>query len=182
MWFTIYDNSAKYWAENFLEVSEKRNDSTNTKNACDAIEYELKRSVKLKSLSDYYNLRNSLIRKLKTSQQINYSDLINGLFDDYVPDEAELNMDAIKQKFLELPEKKNFDRQFNSVPSAIKKRCKLNFKVTPSIDLKINESIGNYRESVVSTTDSQGKKYLLIECREDKTYEAFKEKRGILLN
>lgn len=166
------DNDAKYWAEQFLELSEKRNDQTNTVNAMEAIDVELKRRVMKASRRDFYNIRNTLIQTLKSPQVIHYEDLVEILIGRYQPDEPSLKMEELKAVLLALPEKKNFDRQFNTVPDAIKKRRKLRFPVTGAIELTVEEGVGNYRDSI-RAIDSAGKKYLQIECHNPDTYNLF---------
>lgn len=170
------DNDAKYWAIRFLELAEERSDQTNTSAAFNAIEMELKRKVKKHSERDYYNLRNTLIHTLKTPRQVNYSEFVDLLVSDYQPDEPTLDMAQLKNTLLELPDKKNFDRQFNTVPDAIKKRRRLKFPVTVGIELSISEDTENYRDSIIAKTDDQGARFLKISCRENSTYELFRER------
>lgn len=167
------DNEAKYWAQQFLELNEKRNDHTNTVSAFDAIEIELKRRVRRQSERDYYYLRNALIQTLKCKQQINYEDMIDSLVGHYQADEPELKMNELKNVLLALPEKKNFDRQFITVPDAIKKRRKLKFPVTNAIELSIEEGTANYRDTITAVELTGGKKYLQIECHYPDTYNLF---------
>lgn len=170
------DNDAKYWAIQFLELTAERSDQTNTSAAFNAIEMELKRKVKKHSERDYYNLRNTLIHSMKTPQQVNYPEFVNTLVGAYQPDEPVLNMAQLQTALLELPEKKNFDRQFNTVPDAIKKRRRLKFPITTGIELSISEDTENYRDSITANTDEHGARYLQIACRENSTYELFRER------
>lgn len=170
------DNDAKYWAVQFLELTEERNDKTNTSVAFNAIEMELKRKVKKHSERDYYNLRNTLIHSMKTPQQLNYPEFVNALVGTYQPDEPTLNMEKLQTALLELPKKKNFDKQFNTVPDAIKKHRRLKLPVTTGIELSISEETKNYRDSITATTDASGARYLKIACRENSTYELFCER------
>ncbi|MEG2483661.1 MAG: hypothetical protein RR964_09645 [Lachnospiraceae bacterium] len=170
------DNDAKYWAVRFLELAEERSDQTNTTAVFNAVEMELKRKVKKLSERDYYNLRNTLIHTLKTPQQVNYGEFVNLLVGAYQPDDPSLNMEKLKNTLLELPDKKNFDRQFYTVPDAIKKRKRLKFPITTGIELSIAEDTENYRDSIVAKTDNQGARYLQISCRENSTYDLFREK------
>lgn len=170
------DNNAKYWALQFLELTEERSDQTNTSAAFNAIEMELKRKVKRHSERDYYNLRNTLIHSMKTPQQVNYPEFINALVGTYQPDEPILNMAQLQTVLLELPEKKNFDRQFNTVPDAIKKHRRLKFPVTTGIELSISEDAENYRDSIAAKTDEWGARYIQIVCYENSTYELFEQR------
>lgn len=167
------DNEAKYWAQQFLELTEKRNDQTNTVSAFEAIEIELKRRVRRESERDYYYLRNAVISTLKSRQQINYIEMIEKLVGEYQPDEPSLKMAELKTALLALPDKRKFDRQFISVPDAIKKRRRLKFPVTNAIELSIEEGKANYRDTVKAVELDGGKKYLQIECHYPDTYNLF---------
>lgn len=167
------DNEAKYWAHQFLELSEKRDDQTNTSSALEAIEIELKRRVRKQSERDYYNLRNTVIKILKTPQLINYVDMIGELVGQYQPDAPELNMQELKSVLLTLPEKKQFDRQFMAIPDAVKKRRRLKFPVTNAIELSIEEGNSNYRDAVKAVELAGGKRCLQIECHVPETYNLF---------
>ncbi|MBR0596450.1 nucleoid-associated protein [Sinanaerobacter chloroacetimidivorans] len=169
------DNDAKYWATQFLELNEERSDQTNTSTAFNAMEMELKRKVKKQSERDYYNLRNTLIHTMKTPQQINYSEFVNALVGGYQPDKADLDLTKLQAALLELPEKKNFDRQFNTIPDAIKKRRRLKFPVTTGIELSIAEDVENYRDAITAKTHTNGSRYIEIACEENSTYELFCE-------
>jgi hypothetical protein len=170
------DNDAKYWANQFLELSEKRDDRTNTSSAFNAVEMELKRRVKKKSERDYYILRDALTQNMKIPHQVNYPDLINSLVGDYQPDEPNLDIEQLKTALLELPEKKEFDRLFNAVPGAITKRRRLKFPISTGIELNVSETAENYRDSITAYTDDIGARYLQIACCDNSTYEIFENR------
>jgi hypothetical protein len=167
------DNDAKYWANQYLELSEKRDDRTNTSSAFNAVEMELKRRVKKKSGRDYYILRDTLTQNMKIPHQVNYPELINSLVGDYQPDEPNLNIEQLKTALLELPDKKEFDRLFNTVPDVITKRRRLKFPLSTGIELNISEAAENYRDSITAYTDDNGARYLQIACSDNSTYEVF---------
>lgn len=167
------DNDAKYWAQHFLELSEKRNDSTNTKTVCDAVELLLKRHVRSQSDQDYYILKNSLIQTLKTPQLVNYYDMIEKLVGKYQPAKEDLNMDGLKKALQDLPGKGTFDCQFMTVPGAVSKHRRIKFPITNAIELSIEEGVSNYYDSVTAVELTGGKKCLQIECHNDRTYNMF---------
>ena len=49
------NTGAQYWTKDFLEVKEANSDKVNTEEVLKIVNQELKRSVKKKSLYDYYN-------------------------------------------------------------------------------------------------------------------------------
>lgn len=165
------DNEARYWAREFLEVEEEKSDETNTKCAFEAIDRELRLSLKKDHPRDYYILRNSVIQTMKTPQTINYN--INGLIGGYVPEDENVNTSLIQTRLLKLPEKKNFDTQFTTVPRAIVARKKLKFAPAEGIEINIDGSIDDYRNAIVAGVDENQKRILMVRCSDEATYKAF---------
>lgn len=170
------DNSAKYWPNQFLELSEKRDDKTNTLSMLKAVSAQLGRSVKNHSERDYYILRDSLMQAMKTSQQINYVEFIDNLVGSYQADDSSIDMGQVRSKLLELPAKKNFDTQFNTVPDAVVNKQSIKFKVTNGVELRINEGEASYREKILGKTRTNGVRYLEIECTDSDTFAVFEDK------
>lgn len=168
------DNEAKYWAISFLELDETRTDEKNTEIVFDAVEHALKRKVKPESERDYYLLRNALIKTLKTAQRINYPDFVESLIGGYRPEKDDLDLRPVRAVLSELPEKKGFDRQFNTVPEMIKKRRKLNFPIMQGIEISLTGEVNNFKESVVAFEDETGTRYIRIICSDSRTYQIFK--------
>lgn len=123
------DTDAKYWATHFLELTEKRNDHTNTYAAVNAMDISLKRTVKRVSEKDYYLLRNSLIQRFKVRHLVNYAELVDELLDGYFPEDSALDIGKVKKSLLELTEKNKFDTQFYADPTAVNKRSYSKFTV-----------------------------------------------------
>ena len=157
------NNSSKYWTDKFLEVQEKKSDETNTREVFEAVQSVLRK-----------NVRNALIQKMKTPQQVNYGQMIDDLVGNYIPDAENLNINTIKEKLLELPETKSFDTQFNTIPTVIKER-KRTEKYLPSagIELILVGAIEDFEHVITSETVDGGRRYLKIRCDDNKTYEAF---------
>lgn len=70
------------------------------------------------------------------------------LLDDPVDIDAAKVAD-IREKILQLPEKKGFDRQFNSAPKTINARIRKTYEVNDGIQLKITDAIENLNETIV---------------------------------
>lgn len=168
------EKEVKYWPESFLELEEMLSDENNTKRAFKYIEDTLRSNLKKAAPSDYTILRNSIIGQLKSAQHIDYNDMIDNIFDNYVPTDVLLDkVNAIRSKLLSLPEDKNFDRQFVSIPSAINARIKDIYKINNNIDLKINGYVGDIKETIKSIEDNDGKRYLKIRTDNEETYKSF---------
>ena len=168
------NNSSKYWTDKFLEVQEIKSDETNTREVFDAVQSVLRKNVRKQSERDYLILRNALIQKMKTPQQVNYGQMIDDLVGSYIPDVESLDINTIKEKLLELPETKTFDTQFNTIPAVIKERKRIE-KYLPSagIELILVGAIEDFEHVITSETIDGGRRYLKIRCDDNKTYEAF---------
>lgn len=169
------DGTAKYWHNDFLELDEMVDDESNTKKAFKSIEEVLSRRVKSTAPSDYIVLRNTIVGYLKRPQHIDYNNMINSVFDQYQPtDLTTTDISAIKNKLLELPEKKKFDHQFNSVPTAINARIRKVYKVNQGIEIKISDYIGDIKETIKSIEEPNGARYIQIRTNDDNTFDTFK--------
>lgn len=170
------DTDAKYWATRFLELTEQRNDHTNTHAAVNYMDISLKRTVKKISEKDYYLLRNSMIQRFKVPHLVNYAELVSELLDGYVPEEPALNIDKVRNSLLELPEKKKFDTQFYADPTAVSNRSYTKFTVNEGIELRVSDELTNIDQYICSKDDGNGRRFLEIECQDDKTFKFFKER------
>lgn len=171
------DNEAKYWANDFLELKEMLSDEVNTDIVFKEVERVFKDKIKKKSLSDYTVLRNSLIGKLKTSNHIDYNLMIKDLIDNYTPDDKDKLtkevMNDVKEKLEKLPQSKSFDLQFNPVPSAIKAKIRSKYKVSPGIEIKVDDFIKDIKSVISSLEDSDGERFLKIKTTDKSTFDAF---------
>lgn len=169
------DTDAKYWATRFLELTEKRNDYNNTQAAANYMGISLRRTVKKISEKDYYLLKNSLIQRLRVPHLVNYAELVSELLDGYVPEEPALDIDKVRSSLLELPEKKNFDTQFNADPAAVSKRSYTKFTVNEGIELRVSDET-NPDQYIHSKHDGNGRRFLEIECQDERTFGFFKSR------
>lgn len=166
------NNSAKYWAADFLEVREAKTDAVNTKAVLHATDMVL-RSVKETSLQDYYNLRNTVVHELQSEQIINYPDMVSNLLDTYEPASDKINVADIKEKMLSAREKGGFDSQFHTDPKSIKGSGKITISVSPSIDVRVKEGIPNWEASFLVHEKANGRTFLMIRCNDQKTLSSF---------
>lgn len=168
------DNAAKYWADSFLEVDEKRSDSTNTRVVFSSLEKALGRYVKNKSECDYTILRNTLIGEMKKPRQINYDEFVDELVLDYQPENPNLNMQEVRTKLLDLGNKNNFDKQFQTDPSEVKARRRNKYKPIAGVEISIIGEVEDLKRDICSKEDDEKGRYLEIRCTDDQTFEAFK--------
>ena len=168
------DNSAKYWADNFLELDEVSSDEKNTEKAFKHIEKILSNNVKKTAFSDYVILRNAVVSKLKTPQLINYNEMIESIFSDYSPEVMSTeDLVKVKGKLLD-PEKIKFDSQFHTAPNAIKAKIKKSYRVNNGIEINITGAVDEIRNTIRSVEEEGGTRYIKIRTNDEETYNAFK--------
>ena len=168
------NTDAKYWTEKFLEIKEEKSDSYNTKVVLQTIENELQQ-IKEKSPKDYYILRNAVVQKLQSEQEIDYNEMIESLLGTYCAQNKEINIQIIKTKLLNAPQEKNFDTQFHSVPETIKKKTPTKIAVSPIIDITIKGGVDNWEKDFLVKRKSSGKKYLMIRCDDESVLKIFSD-------
>ena len=134
---------------------------------------ELRRSVKGKSLYDYYNLKNSLNHALQSDQLINYPDLIGSLFDAYQPTEPSVNKEEIKTRLLDKADSGRFDTQFHADPSVVNKNSRTKYRVNKYVNLMVLEAQPDRRRMINAEKRITGEKVLVISCDDNDTFMSF---------
>ncbi len=173
----VYSNTvAKYWYDNFLELDQVVSDEVNTDKAFRAIESTLNRNVKNIAPRDHTLLRNTMITYFRSNDFIDYNSMINNTFENYHPVELEQEkLDKVIEKLRELPEKHNFDMQFNTVSSAINARIRKVYDVCHGIQLKITDAIDDFDGTIKAYRDTDGNRYIRIKTDNDLTFRRFSD-------
>jgi len=166
------NTQAKYWTESFLEVDEAKTNTTNTQAVMKAVDKVLN-PLRETAPIDCMRLKNAAIHKLQSEQTINFPDMVGELLDHYSPYEESLDTIALKEKMLALTQEGKFDTQFHTDPRAIKNLKKVKIPVSPSVDVLIREAQDNWEEDFLIHEKSNGKKYLMIRCVDEKTLRKF---------
>ena len=171
----VYSNTvAKYWYDNFLELEEVVSDEVNTNKAFRAIESTLNRNVKNIAPRDHTILRNSLIAYFKSNNYIDYDTMVQSTLENYQPTELDQDkMDKVIEKIKELPDKHNFDKQFNTVSSAISARIRKVYDVCHGVQLKITDAIDDFDDTIQAYRDTDGNRYIKIKTDNDLTFRRF---------
>lgn len=171
----VYSNTvAKYWYDNFLELDQVVSDEVNTDKAFRAIESTLNRNVKNIAPRDHTLLRNTLITYFRSNDFIDYDTMITNTVENYHPVELEQEkLEKVIEKLRELPEKHNFDNQFNTVSSAINARIRKVYDVCHGVQLKITDAIDDFDDTIKAYRDNDGNKYIRIKTDNDLTYRRF---------
>lgn len=174
----VYSNTvAKYWSDAFLELDKVVSDEVNTDRAFRAIDSTLNRSVKNIAPRDYTLLRNAFIVYFKSNDFIDYDSMMQTALTNYQPVElGQEKMGKLIEKIYELPQKHNFDRQFNTVPSVINARIKKIYDVCQGVQLKITDAVDDINGTIKAYRDSDGNRYIRIKTDNELTYEIFSDK------
>ena len=170
------DTKAQYWSKRFLELEELNSDEKNTELAFSAIDSTLNSKRNGIKGPDYTLIRNGIVLYMKNNEHIDFKDMIEEIVGNYQPigdgvTKEEIN--ELKEKLLELPEKKHFDSQFNAVSSAVNARCKKVFAINTGIELKVSREIEDLSNTIVSYEEN-GARYIRIRTNNDETYNKFK--------
>jgi len=153
---------SQYWWQEFLEAEELHSAEKNTLLAFDAIDKELRKTVRKKSKSDFWTLRNAVISYFRTSESCTFDRLIDVVFKDYQPDSPDLKMDGFISKVKEMPNKYNFDSQFDIAPSAIKAKIHRQIKLAENLELKFTGEVQGLNALIDAGELDNGRKFIRI--------------------
>ncbi|WP_339065532.1 hypothetical protein [Teredinibacter turnerae] len=153
---------SQYWWQDFLETEEIHSSEKNTLTAFNAIDRELHKTVRKKSKSDFWTLRNAVISYFRTNDSCTFENLIETVFDGYQPDSPELKIDDLISKVKELPNKHKFDSQFEISTSSIKARINNQIKLAENLELKFTGEVQNLSSLIDTGELDDGRKYLRI--------------------
>lgn len=175
----IYSNTAaKYWWSDFLELTPVTDDEHNTQAAFKAIDSTINRMIKDMAPFDHTIIRNTFVSHFKTSDHLDYDSMVHEVMDSYVPtDLPQEKLTALRDRLLELPDERKFDRQFTPVPSAITARIKKVYDVYHGIKLQITDEIDHIEDVVTATRESDGTQYIKIKTTENATFLRFYNRR-----
>lgn len=168
------DNKAKYWSDSFLELEESVTDEKNTSNAFKYIDGFLNRNIKGKSISDYTYLRNSVIVYFRTHEYFDYYKMIEDVFENYYPAELEIELYKKSLDKIKTVPKNLFDTQFNPVLTAINAKIRKIYPVNSNVDIVLKNGVEDLANTITSTEEVNGDRYLKIKVTDIRTYESFK--------
>ncbi len=175
----IYSNTAaKYWWSDFLELAPVKDDEHNTQAAFKAIDSTINRIIKDMAPFDHTIIRNAFVSHFKTSDHLDYDRMVHEVMDNYVPtDFPQEKLVALRDRLLELPDERKFDRQFTPVASAIAARIKKVYDIYPGIKLQISGEIDHIENIISAGRDSNGSLYIKIKTTDNVTFQRFYNKR-----
>jgi hypothetical protein len=161
---TVYDINlrlAEYWWKDFLQLEEERSDERNTERAFYAFEHLLATQVLPKSKADYTYLRNDLVSHFRTRKSFKYKKAVDTVLGNYVPSVDNIDVTALTTKAAELPDKKDFDKQFNIQRDVIERKYKNVIELAPNLQLLMKADVANM-ETVIQPFNDKGVKGIKI--------------------
>lgn len=161
-----------YWHNSFLELEELTSDESNTKKI-----YVLLTNVIAKELkshpTDHLLLRNQILGYFKTQPKFVFSEAMDYIFGNYIPEDQEVSIEEIKQKINNKMESKNYDKSFTIKQSVITQRMwKLTQKLNEFSELNVNGHDASIKSSIFSRTIN-GEKYILIKTTNEEAFNTF---------
>lgn len=167
----IFDSNNRisdYWKDGFLELEPHTKDDINTKKSLQEINRFLVRNIKSKSTADYNLLYNSVIGYYDQNNGFDYDDMLDKVFYSYTPiNKEKVNLEDYKEVLAKLPEKK-FDRKFDIIPDAIRKKKVRTFSIGEEIELKLKDNIENLNDVIKAIKDDDtDEAYLKIKVSEE---------------
>lgn len=171
----VYSNTAaKYWWNDFLELVAVTNDERNTERAFKAVDVALNRMVKDMAPFDHTIIRNAFVSYFKNHEHLDYDQMVHDIMDDYVPTDLEQEkLYSLRDRLLELPDERHFDRQFTPIPSVIKARIKKVYDIYQGIKLQITDEIDNIEDVISAERTPDGNEYIKIKTTEKGTFKRF---------
>lgn len=166
----------EYWYDGFLELKEKRSDSTNTESVFCSIRDGLKNGLR-----KYQSDCNTLTTSLKSyflqmeSKQCSFESCLDYLFDGYKPNDSNVDLIELRNKIEKTAKRKNdFDYIFNIDNSKIKKSLtNIKYDVTDNIEIKFKAPKENLNDFIYSTKIEGDEKVLIIRNIKDSIYNKF---------
>jgi len=160
----------KYWWSSFLELTEVRTDSVNTKKFLEMIDKKILDKIKIEYPADHTILRNSVIGYFRSESDFDLEVMYSRIFESYPPINEALDIENIRSKIKAIPENYNLDSKFKIDKKMIKKRSFLKVELNEGIELLLNG--GPSLESISTMEDNEGNKYITIKSEEG--YNRFK--------
>jgi hypothetical protein len=172
----VYDTSSAmsvYWWRDYLELSELFTDNYNTMKSLDILERKVFNKIKSEYPADHTYLRNSTLGYFRTRNEFFLDEYIQDVFGDYVPANPDFPTNYYVEVVRGLPDKFGFDHKFGIDKNEIKKRrvAENRISLAANVELVLTGQVDNIRETIKSSKEPDGRKYLKIYS--DRGYEAF---------
>lgn len=156
-------DTASYWWDDFLELSEVRSDSVNTLNAMNLLKKEILNKVKENHKEAYLPLYNATVRYMRTRGEFDLEYFRDNVFGAQVINDPTFEMDKWKKKITKLTRgETRFDSVFTKKPEEIKERSfATEIELTPLIELRIKNNFST-QDTVIKAKEEDGDEGIFI--------------------
>lgn len=170
----VYDTGhpfAKYWWEDYLELTEEHSNEFNTLTAWKEIK-DILTDYKKDFPNDYTYLHNSVLAEFKSDKaQFNLDTLVEGRIRNYSASNENFPVEKITERVQKLKTKKTFDPVFEVVPKAVKtKDIQQVVILNEQMDLQLKDHIEHLNNIVKADLINRQK---WIRIKTDSGYDAF---------
>ncbi len=150
-------DTASYWWDDFLELSEVRTNAENTQNAMKLLKKEILTPIKEQHKEAYLPLYNATVRYMRTRGSFDLEYFRDNVFGAQVINDPTFNMEKWKNKITKLTkEEKRFDRVFEKQPEVVKERSfSTELELTPLIELRIKNNFST-QDTVIRARRDEG--------------------------
>lgn len=158
-------SGAAYWLKKFLELVPVRNDEMNTQKSYKALVNVISPLKKKSFNQDYYSSLNIISSLYASGGHFSMQAVIDK-FTNYHQLEKGWKLDDLLAKLTDLPNKKDFDAEFEKQPQAVDKWIKNEVELTDGLKLKIKKGYQELPNIIKSGVDEEGRKYMIIYSEE----------------
>ena len=150
-------DTANYWWDDFLELTEVRTNSENTQNAMKLLKKEILSPIKEQHKEAYLPLYNATVRYMRTRGNFDLDYFRDTVFGGQVINDATFDMEKWKNKITKLTRgEKRFDSVFTKQPEVVKERSyATELELTPLIDLRIKTNFST-QDTVIRARRDEG--------------------------
>ncbi|MCB5267738.1 MAG: nucleoid-associated protein [Candidatus Cloacimonetes bacterium] len=174
-------NAAKFWWDDFLELTPTINDTDNTKIVFTKVDGLLKNEFK-NDKDSYWYFRNNLVSYLRSEDQFIFNSMIErtlGTLDiESLNNKNETEKATYKSEFesrikaLQVKDgKRVFDTEFTIDKKEVTARIKRRINLMNNVDLEIKGEIDDFKRKILADQDADGK---YIKIYSDTGYSTFK--------
>lgn len=174
--------AAKFWWDDFLELTPLINNTENTKKAFTKVDDFLKNEFK-EDLASYWYFRNNLVSYLRSEEQFVFNTMIErttGSLDiEPLDEKSEEEIQEYREEFetkiraVQIKDgKREFDTEFTVDKKEVKAKIKRTIPLITNVDLNIKGEIPDFKTNIIPIIE-RGKKCLKIYT--DSGYNEFKK-------
>jgi len=166
---------AKYWREDFLDITPTINNTDNTRKIYSAIYKVLNRNIREKSIFDFEVLKQKVDYYFSSNEEYKHSELISYVVDNFSPDvKLQIDKEKVISELNDIPNKYSVDTQFSIDYKAIQKKVNRSIDISDGIQISFQVSPEELERKIKSKIEDGIKTLKIIGVNEE-VYNRFKE-------